>query len=587
MSTGDKRYLGDVFINQENYERQKQFFRDVIDSYQYKYGGTFDASTLQGMVPNDFATKEQGEKADNALISPLRLGRKEIINIDDAQYIYTDAVLLDDEDNRLTAIEWYQNLTNGDVTDALIAIYNQVTAIQEALDENKLNRDEFSEFYEDDYVPLKNDISQVFEEFVDQDGETVKKLNAQLINGLRFILITQSAYNQLSNEEKNYWRNIYIIKDPEAIPPEYVDPMTWELTDGYSFRVNDGGLQVNNGLSSEWSTICTLDELIAGSNFNNIILEFLESAEYNIPPENVISAIEDLSNTDVDADWENYPFLSSSLHDDFIKTITINNDSTNVHETVGPVTNFKTVDLDIDAFLQSSSNTINNLQTTLNSIENDVNTIEENIGNVDIQDLSDDLTNARNQISSTINPNISTLQTNMGTHDSRIGSIERSLQSINTQISNIRQEMNNREKFDILIFNKYNSKIGMTGEIFGFENAGSVFLKRQGMCHAYFYMVSGSTFTYNTTSGMPNYIKISSAKLPDAFCPYSDSVFIPVSTWNGIKIGVIKITSGDIYYANTAPNQTAGFNIIASWSYICKDFQGQVNSTYQTYDANR
>ena len=85
MSTGDKRYLGDVFINQENYERQKQFFRDVIDSYQYKYGGSFDAATLQGKIPEDFATKEQGEKADRAILSPLLLGKTESVNISDSQ----------------------------------------------------------------------------------------------------------------------------------------------------------------------------------------------------------------------------------------------------------------------------------------------------------------------------------------------------------------------------------------------------------------------------------------------------------------------------------------------------------------------
>ena len=83
--------------------------------------------------------------------------------------------------------------------------------------------------------------------------------------------------------------------------------------------------------------------------------------------------------------------------------------------------------------------------------------------------------------------------------------------------------------------------------------------------------------------------KISSVKLPDAFCPQSDGIFIPAHTWNEKKIGVIKISSGDIYYANTAANQTDGFNIISYCTYICKDFQGEVNNTYinQTYDINR
>ena len=66
MADGNKRYLGDVFINKENAERQRQFFKDIIESYQYKFGGTFDAATLQGMDVSEFATKEQGDKAENA-----------------------------------------------------------------------------------------------------------------------------------------------------------------------------------------------------------------------------------------------------------------------------------------------------------------------------------------------------------------------------------------------------------------------------------------------------------------------------------------------------------------------------------------
>ena len=70
MSDGNKRYLGDVFINEDDYEYQKQFFEDIIESYQWKYGGNFDASTLQEKVPEDFATAEQGANAYAAILSP-------------------------------------------------------------------------------------------------------------------------------------------------------------------------------------------------------------------------------------------------------------------------------------------------------------------------------------------------------------------------------------------------------------------------------------------------------------------------------------------------------------------------------------
>ena len=445
MSTGDKRYLGDVFINQENYERQKQFFRDIIDSYQYKYGGVFDAATLQGTVPSDYATKEQGEKADNAILSPLRIGKKEIVNIEDAQYIYTDAVLLDRDDDRLEAIDWYMNLDDDNVTDALIAIYNEVSSIQTELQNNidqKFDTEDYLDFYENDYSEFKNNVSEVFEEFTDEYGNVVQKLNAQLVNGLRFILITQAKYDQLTDTEKNYWRNIYIIKDPSEIPPEYVDPMMWELTDGYTFAINDGALQVTNGLSDTWKTICTLDELISGSNFDEIISDFLRLNSFTIAPENIVNSITEISNDTIESDWEDYPFLSSALRDDFVKTITINNSSSNITETINPTTNFKTVDLGIENIIQSSD-TVTSLQQDLTSAQTDINSIKNNIKQIDIEELSDTVNNINSRISNTISQDILTNQNNIQSHENRIQELEKTVNAINSRTYNITSNINN------------------------------------------------------------------------------------------------------------------------------------------------
>lgn len=242
---GDKRYLGDVFINAENYERQKQFFRDIIESYQWKYGGNFDAATLQEKTPDDFATRAQGEKADLAILSPLLLGKTRIRNLSDSQYIYTDAVKLDRDGTGLNDIDWYKNLENDNVTEALIDIYNQVMAIQQDLDDRKLDSDVYNTFLREDYTPFKSSLSDTLEIFIDDNGNEIPMINAGLINGLRFILITQQDYDALPESSKKYWRNVYIIRDPEDIPVDYVDPMHLQLTDGYEFRVHDGYLQSN------------------------------------------------------------------------------------------------------------------------------------------------------------------------------------------------------------------------------------------------------------------------------------------------------------------------------------------------------
>lgn len=426
MSNGDKRYLGDVFINAENYERQKQFFKDIIESYQWKFGGNFDAATFQEKVPEDFATKDQGEKADLAILSPLLLGKTEIANLSDSQYIYTDAVKLDREDTGLDLLEWYQDLENDNLTDALIDIYHQVMDIQEVLQNNideKLDTNTYNEFITDDYTPLKNSISGVFETFTDENEDEVTKFNADLVNGLRFILITQDDYDALPESSKTYWRNVYIIKKPNEIPVDYVDPMHWQLTDGYIFRVNDGYLQVSNGLTTEWKNICTLDDLLSGANFDGITQSFIEEGNYIIAQESLINSLLNISPTTVNENWQSYPFLSSSLHDNFVENILINNSSTNVNTSLDN-DGFKTVDLDLNTVIDNKLNpAISNLDSIINAEKTKISTAQQDISSIQTQ--------------------INTLNANNTNHESSLNNIQNQLNNINNTLTSVNTNINN------------------------------------------------------------------------------------------------------------------------------------------------
>ena len=426
MSNEDKRYLGDVLINAENYERQKQFFRDIIESYQWKFGGNFDAATLQEMVPEDFATKEQGEKADLAILSPLLLGKTEITNLSDYQYIYTDAIRLDREDTGLDILEWYQDLGNDNLTEALIDIYNQVMDIRDALQNNideKLDVNTYNKFITDDYTPLKNSISGISETFTDENEDEVTKFNADLVNGLRFILITQDAYDALPSASKTYWRNVYIIKKPSEIPPDYADPMHLQLTDGYTFRVNNGYLQVSNGLTTEWKNICTLDELLSGANFDNIIQSFIEEGDYVIANESIINSILNISPTTVNDNWQSYPFLSSSLHDNFVEDILINNSSINVNTSLDN-DGFKTVNLDLNTIIDNKLNpAVSNLNNIIDTEKAKITTAQQNISSIQTQ--------------------IGTLNTSNTNHESSLNTIQNQLDNINNTLTSVNTNINN------------------------------------------------------------------------------------------------------------------------------------------------
>ncbi len=394
MTEGNKRYLGDVVINEENYKRQREFFNDIIENWQGSRGGSFDAYGLWDRISGtvklaeDFATAEEGALARNALQSDsVIIGankRKKLINSVDPQNIYTDGVLLDDSNTELMSIDWLGNLSPNTLSDVLIAIDNKVIEIKNMFSD-KLDVSVYDDFISNRFNPLQESLDDVFEEFVDQDGDIVTKLNANLINGIRFCLITQEKYDALPETTKKYWRNFFIIKDPADIPPEYVDPMTWELTDGYKFEVRDGYLCLNNGLSLEWKRICSLEDLVSGSDINNIIYNFITNPDndFVIPAHNTRQSISLISPNDIDSQWRDYPFLSSNLHNDFIKTLTLNNSSNDISSTVD-ADGFKKVNIDINKIISDNvSSKFTELQYAIEDLDDRVKALESYKDNVE------------------------------------------------------------------------------------------------------------------------------------------------------------------------------------------------------------
>ena len=429
MSDGNKRYLGDVFINEDNYKRQKQFFKDIIESYQWKYGGNFDAATLQGLTPDSFATRAQGEKSDRALLSPIIFGgynRQQIENIVDPQYIYTDAVLMDRANNKLNAIDWYENLADDDLTDALASIYDNVTDITNALDRNKLNLSDYETFYNNDYSPIKNIVQSSFQTIINADGDQEAVLDATLINGLRFILITQEAYDNLPTNKKNFWRNIYIIKDAAEIPADYHSPLQLDLEDGYRFRVHDGYLQLSNVLNEDtWENICTLQDLLTGANIDNIICNFIENGEYTVNIDSLLESLRNISLSNIDSNPTDYPFLSRSLHDDFVKDITINSSSANVSSTVDS-NGFKNVNLNIT---NAISGQITPIQNDIAAIQTRLQTAEQSL-----------LTESQNI--QTVNTQIGNIISKDTTQDGTLNDILSELQTIRNSLSDLQSSFN-------------------------------------------------------------------------------------------------------------------------------------------------
>lgn len=443
MSDGNRRILGDVWINEENLNRQREFFRDIIESYQDKYGGEFDASTLQGFQASDFATAEQGAMAENAIKDPLWLGKKRIANIEDRQYIWTDAVLLDKDETdtessayRLANIDWFEN--DNDVTDALVEIYLKTQEIKsELLAEfnTKLDEEVFNTFLTTNFNPLDEMINNSKIQVTDSTtGETRYGLNADLVNGIRPILITEEAYNDLKesedeNDQKifNDWRNFFIFVD--SLPSTYNQPWEYSLTDPYSFRVHDGYLQVKNNLNTVWANVAPLEDFLSGANFDSVIKNYLMTAnDFSIQSTSLLNSLQLLSATTINENWNNYPFLSSLLHDDFVHSITLNGSSSYVTESVDSNTSFKNANINLTQILKD-------------------NHILKANGTSNIQEL---LTNV-----ATHGSNITQLQTSMQSVQSTLSDVTRinntqtnNISSLDTKISDLQSKIDANKVYD-------------------------------------------------------------------------------------------------------------------------------------------
>ena len=423
MSDGNKRYLGDVFINEDDYEYQKQFFKDIIESYQWKYGGNFDASTLQEKVPEDFATAEQGAKAEAAILSPLLLGRTEILNLADQQYIFPDAIQIDkdtetDSGRYISFIEWFDELDDtANLSEMLYTIYQNTMNITNNLDNIKLDKNTYNQFISQDYTPLKELITNSFAIFTDEFGAEVTKINADLINGLRFRLITQDAYDSLSDAEKTYWRNVFIIKD--EIPPDYEDPMQWSLSDGYEFRINDGKLQVHNVLSNDWADICTLEDLLAGAGIRSMVKDIMG--------EEISDVINDIQPIEVEKHWEEYPFLSSSLHDTYIKDLLIDETNTYVTSNLDNKDSLKYLNIDMNQILIDNEVLEPNGATRINEIVDNF-TQQLNSQDTRITNINNSVSQLQNDTRvSALQNDVTTLRGNINSNSARISTLEKSI----------------------------------------------------------------------------------------------------------------------------------------------------------------
>lgn len=435
MSSNRKFYIGELFEDKED----EQYLKNLIDAI---IQAKSDAGELKARYliyresPDeeweeyqaiDFATAEQGLKADNSLqLNEVKLGKTTIVNQIDSQYIYTDAMYLEHSDNPLTDLDIhnkYIEVILKDSTDPTKNNYDLTEALWNILDDLdtralKIDLDEVNE----EINKIKDTLEQLLGDLTDSEGNIL--INADAVNGIVFQLITQELYDELPEEDKNNWRVFYIIVDEMPNADEYEAPLALSTAVGLEFQVgpNETGtlyLQYRNKGAANWINLISIPEI--------------ESHLQQINWDTVSAALKQGytdGNTPEFNNWEDYayPFLTTALKSRIVFTITFNekeiDSEYNNIDLTDTLKNYFVSKEEFNKYKTSVTSSINNLNTQLSNLNNRLSNVEE--------DISQDITDSINSI----NSQIKNINTQLSSHSSSIKNNANKINTLQNTVTN-------------------------------------------------------------------------------------------------------------------------------------------------------
>ena len=414
MSSNRKFYIGELFEDKEDEEYLKNLIDAIIQAKSdagelkaryliYRESPDEEWEEYQAI---DFATAEQGLKADNSLqLNEVKLGKTNIVNQIDSQYIYTDAMYLEHSDNPLTDLDVhnkYIEVILKDSTDPTKNNYDLTEALWNILDNL-------------DTRALKVDLDEVNEE-INEIKDTLEQLLGDLTDS-----DTQELYDELPEEDKNNWRVFYIIVDEMPNADEYEAPLALSTAVGLEFRVgpDETGtlyLQYKNKGAENWINLISIPEIeshLVQVNWNSVSTALKQGyTDGNTPEFN---------------NWDDYPypFLTTALKSRIIFAITFNGEKINSEynniDLTDVLKNYFVSKEEFNTYKTSVTSSINNLNTQLSNLNNRLSNMEDNIS----LDIEDKLESVNQQIN-TINNKVTVLDNSL----SQLGDIKKALEII-------------------------------------------------------------------------------------------------------------------------------------------------------------
>lgn len=440
MSSNRKFYIGELFEDKEDEEYLKNLIDAIIQAKSdagelkaryliYRESPDEEWEEYQAI---DFATAEQGLKADNSLqLNEVKLGKTNIVNQIDSQYIYTDAMYLEHSDNPLTDLDVHNKYievilkdstdpakNNYDLTEALWNILDNLDTRALKVDLDKVNEEINS---------IKDTLEQLLGDLTDDEGNIL--INADAVNGIIFQLITQELYDELPEEDKNNWRVFYIIVDEMPNADEYEAPLALSTAVGLEFRVgpDETGtlyLQYRNKGAENWINLISIPDI--------------ESHLQQINWDSVSAALKQGytdGNTPEFNNWDDYayPFLTTALKSRIVFTITFNGEQINSEynniDLTDVLKNYFVSKEEFNTYKASVTSSINNLNTQLSNLNNRLSNVEEDIS----QDITDSINSINSQIKN-INTQLSSHKSSISNNANKINTLQNTVNNHNNYI---------------------------------------------------------------------------------------------------------------------------------------------------------
>lgn len=256
----NRRYLAEAWIDEEKDEEfKKSFLENLLNQLEHhkEDGSGFDADMLDGKHYCEIS-KEINDKV-KGFLKDFSIGKVYISNDNGDQYtLGFDAITLfpntERYENEERKLPWDENprIRSPSLIEVFQELYNQVT--------QKVDQDE----YNTEVTSLNSRVSPLEElnrkisPALTENANGYYDVNATTINGIQIFILTRTAYNNLTQSEKNDIKKLYIIKEDNEVNKDlYPDGVVTnnnniiEVSRYCEFRVIEK-INPETGLGEKW-----------------------------------------------------------------------------------------------------------------------------------------------------------------------------------------------------------------------------------------------------------------------------------------------------------------------------------------------